>query len=122
MIKALFKHMVFGLAAVFAQAVSAHAQPADLPSAETLFEAANQAHGWQALKTDLGTIEAHADVTVADRAYKTVVRGKVSAQALGDATFILIRNNGTSQYSETGGNGRLCARPSVPPARDVSGA
>ncbi|WP_417449311.1 hypothetical protein [Kordiimonas sp.] len=86
---------------------AAWAQPADLPTAEALFAAADRAHGWSALKADLGTIEAHATVTVKDptgnTAYKTVVRGKTSGNGPGDASFALIRPDGTTVYSETDG-------------------
>ncbi|WP_262691865.1 hypothetical protein [Kordiimonas aestuarii] len=99
-----FAYLLMLFSGVFATSSAVSAQPADLPTPEALFAAAAQAHGWDKLKPDLGTIEAHADVTVGDVAYETIVRGAVTEAGLGNATFTLIREGGTSVYSETNGD------------------
>ena len=79
------------------------AQPADLPYATELLRESALALGWQALPGQIGSIEAHAHVTVGDRAYDTIVKGAVTDSGFGDTTFILAREDGTVTYGETAG-------------------
>lgn len=85
----------------------ATAQPADLPTPEDLFNEARYAIGLPQGDSGIGRIEAHADVDVkdpeGDRRYSTRVVGLVGSGALGDASFTMIRDNGTVTYGETDG-------------------
>lgn len=88
-------------------APSLSAQPADLPTPEDLFSESRYAVGLPAGDSGIGRIEAHASVKVTSpdghQYYDTVVIGALTEEKLGDASFAIIRENGTEIYGETDG-------------------
>lgn len=82
------------------------AQPADMPTPQQLFDAARAAMGDPA--EGVGSIEAHARVDVTDPggnySYRTAVKGNWSTEALGDASFTMIKDGDEVTYGETDGN------------------
>jgi len=78
-------------------------QPADLPTPEALFEAAGAVIGWQTGPAGVGRIEAHAHVTVDDISYQTMANAHLVDGYLGNSEFTMIRQDGTTVYSETSG-------------------
>ncbi|NVJ97043.1 MAG: hypothetical protein HWE25_02760 [Alphaproteobacteria bacterium] len=78
-----------------------HAQPMDQPTPQQLFDAAREALGNP--EKGVGLVEATAQVTVDDRAYKALVSGRFNSDELGDATFTMITPEGTVTYGETDG-------------------
>ncbi len=86
---------------------SLSAQPADLPTPEDLFSEARHAVGLPAGDSEIGRIEAHSSVKVTSpeghQYYDSVVIGALTEKKLGDASFAIIRENGTEIYGETAG-------------------
>lgn len=98
-----WKRAIALLSGVFCMTMAATAQPADLPTPEQLFRAAEEHHGWDRLKAGITTVEAKADVKTGNRTYKTRVHGRATEAGLGDATFEMMREDGTVTYGETDG-------------------
>ncbi len=98
-----WKQAIALLFGVFCLAGTVTAQPAELPTPDQLFDAADEHHGWDKLKAGITTVEAQANVRTGDSSYKTLVRGRATDTGLGDATFQMIREDGTATYGETDG-------------------
>lgn len=71
--------------------------------ADALFDAAAKAIGFEDALISIGSIEAHAHVTVGERTYDTVVKSAFSAKEIGNTIFTIIRNGSPTTYSDTDG-------------------
>jgi hypothetical protein len=78
------------------------AAEAQAPTSDALFDRSAALLNTPAASS-IGTIEAHAGVTVGDRTYDTIVKASISGDTLGDAMFQIIEAEGTRTYRDTGG-------------------
>lgn len=119
----MVKHLIAAIALCVGIGIGpASAQPVDLPTPEALFEAHARAIGVETVVTTGGIIEAYAHVTVTGPEepyeYDTEVKGTVTPEGLGDASFTMIRDGQSVTYGET--DGQIWFEASDGARRDLS--
>lgn len=102
----MISRLIFSVLLLVVFVPDAMAQPMDQPTPQQLFEAAREAMGKPS--EGVGSVEATARVTVRDPegddyGYQTIVRGIITADSLGDASFTMIEGEDKVTYGETDG-------------------